>query len=65
MLHLNEQTLSRCRLVVRGKVFPGVEVAIGRAFMQVEDPMTNVSFSLENDEIVIKNATPPPSGSRA
>lgn len=65
ILHLNEQTLTRCRVLVRGKVFPGVEVAIGRAFLLVENPLTNVSFSLENDEIIVKDAPPPARGSSA
>lgn len=52
-LHLDEQFASRCALVVPGTVYPGVEVAIGRTFMAVEQKYTNVVFRLINDEIVV------------
>ncbi|MEG2173277.1 MAG: FapA family protein [Desulfovibrionaceae bacterium] len=54
-LHLDEQFASRCCLVVPGKVFPGVEVAIGRTFLAVDRPYTNVIFRLIDDEIVIEH----------
>lgn len=57
-LHTDEQAAEHCRLLVRGKVFPGVEVAIGRAFMTVEKPMTDVIFYLEQDEVVVRDAPP-------
>lgn len=57
-LHLDEQFSSRCRLVVYGKVYPGVEVAIGKEFMQVDSLMENVLFCLEDDGIVVKPAPP-------
>ena len=53
-LHADERTVSRCRLVVPGKIFPGVEVAIGRAFMTVTTEMRNVTFCLEDDDVVVK-----------
>lgn len=58
-LTLDERSVSRCRLMVMGKVFPGVEVAIGRVYHQVETLLQNVVFSLQDDEIIVtpgKNA---------
>lgn len=52
-LYVDERSVARCRLMVMGKVFPGVEVAIGRVYLQVEQPMENVVFSLQNDEILV------------
>lgn len=62
-LHLDEQFSSRCLLVAYGKVYPGVEVAIGRAYLSVESLLENVAFSLEEDEIVVKTAPPAKDGS--
>lgn len=54
-LYADERGVARCRLMVMGKVFPGVEIAIGRAFLQVESPLENVVFMVQDKEIV---ATP-------
>lgn len=51
-LHLDEQNLNRCKLMVPGKIFAGVEIAIGRSFYSVETAMHNVTFSLQDEEIV-------------
>lgn len=53
-LTLDEQHAGECRFIARGEVLPGVEIAIGRAFLLVERPCSNVMFFLENDEIVMK-----------
>jgi hypothetical protein len=42
-----------CRILVPGKVRPGVEISIGRAFLKVNDYLQDVRFCLENEEIVI------------
>ncbi len=51
-LYLDEKTLYHCRLICPGTIFPGVEVAIGRAFTTVEEQMTCVAFRLEGDDII-------------
>lgn len=55
-LHLDEQYVSRCRLIVPGAVYPGVEVAIGRSFFSVDTEYHNVIFSLRDDEVVVESA---------
>lgn len=57
-LEQDEQTAQPCRLVVRGTVFPGVEVAIGKAIMTVEKPLHNVVFRQVDNEIHIQDAPP-------
>ena len=52
-LSLDESHAEKCRLVVQGTVLPGVEIAIGRAFLRIESPLTNVSFALVDNEIKI------------
>lgn len=52
-LHLDEQSASRCVLVVPGTVYPGVEIAIGRTFLAVEKMLTNVVFRLIDEEVLI------------
>lgn len=53
-LSLDENTLQSCRLMVPGKVFPGVEISIGRAFMLVERPYENAMFRLCYNDIVVE-----------
>lgn len=53
-ISLDEKNVRNCRLMVPGKVFPGVEVSIGRAFMLVERPYENVQFRLDQDDIVVE-----------
>lgn len=52
-LSQDEANAARCRLVVPGKIYPGVEIAIGRAFHLVEREASNVCFVLEDEEIVM------------
>lgn len=53
-LYLDENYMQNCRLMVPGKVFPGVEISIGRAFMLVERPYENVLFRLSYDDIIVE-----------
>ncbi len=53
-LNLDEQAMNSCRLMVAGKVFPGVEISIGRAFMLVERPYENAMFRLCYNDIVVE-----------
>ena len=55
-LHLDEQYVSRCRLIVPGIVYPGVEVAIGRSFLSVNTEYRNVVFSMKDDDVVVESA---------
>lgn len=52
VLHQNEAETSTCRLIVLGTVYPGVEIAIGRAYYTVTEPMQGVVFKLEENDIV-------------
>ncbi len=51
-LYLDESNVTRCKLVVLGEIFPGVEVSIGRSFLFIEERYKNVVFSLVDDEII-------------
>ncbi len=42
-----------CRLFVAGTVCPGVEIAIGKAYLKVQDYLKNVCFCLENQDIAV------------
>lgn len=53
-VNIDDATLQNCRLMVPGRVFPGVELAIGRAYMQVERPYHNSIFRLCYNEIVVE-----------
>lgn len=54
MVNVDDSTLQNCRLMVPGKVYPGVEIAIGKAYMQVERPYENSIFRLCYNEIVVE-----------
>lgn len=53
-LSTDEKALEQCRLMVPGKVFPGVEISIGRAYMLVERPYENSMFRLCYNDIVVE-----------
>ncbi len=57
-LHEEEKMLQYCKVVAAGEVFPGVEIAIGRSFYQVDKYMQCVEFVLENDEIICRPHIP-------
>lgn len=47
------EKLESCRIMVEGLVKSGVEISIGQAFMQVDQPLENVFFYYENNEIKV------------
>lgn len=49
----DEASMSTCRLIVPGTVYPGVEISIGRTFMLVERMYQNVTFMLSQDDIIV------------
>lgn len=53
-LSIDEESVNACRVMVPGSVYPGVEIAIGRAFMLVERPYQNVMFRLCYNDIVVE-----------
>ena len=61
-LYLDENYLQNCRLMVPGKVYPGVEISVGRAFMLVERPYENVLFRLCYDDIIVEPLPPADKG---
>jgi uncharacterized protein (DUF342 family) len=52
---VDEQNASKCRIIVPGKVMPGCELGIAKAFHKTHDRDDNLSFSLVDDEIVTKS----------
>ncbi len=51
-----------CKIVVPGKVRPGVEISIGKAYLKVDDFLEDVFFYLEDMEIKIGSPAPEPTG---
>ncbi|NDV28448.1 FapA family protein [Desulfovibrio sp. JC010] len=47
------ERLESCRIMVQGIVKPGVEISIGQAYMQVDEPLENVFFYYDNNEIKV------------
>ncbi len=49
--NLNEasELLRACRVVAIGDIYPGVEIAIGRSYLQVDKPLKCVEFFLNED----------------
>ncbi|ACS81400.1 FapA family protein [Maridesulfovibrio salexigens] len=47
------EKLESCRIMVQGIVKSGVEISIGPAYMQVNEPLENVFFYYENNEIKV------------
>ncbi|WP_432734775.1 DUF342 domain-containing protein [Maridesulfovibrio sp. FT414] len=47
------EKLESCRIMVVGQVKPGVEISIGPAFMQVDEPLENVFFYYKDNEIKV------------
>ncbi len=58
-LYYDEEHVTHCKVIALGEVFPGVEIAIGQAYLYVDKPYHKVVFSLEDGEIVCKPYTPP------
>lgn len=57
-LSMDEDKMKSCRLMVPGKVFPGVEISVGRAFMLVERIYENALFRLYDDDIIVEPLPP-------
>ncbi|MDR1857816.1 MAG: FapA family protein [Desulfovibrio sp.] len=57
-LHLDEQNTQNCNLLVPGIVYPGVEICIGRAYMNIERPYENSLFRLCYDDIIVQPIPP-------
>lgn len=49
----HSERLENCRIMVQGIVKPGVEISIGPAYMQVDEPLEDVFFYYENNEIKV------------
>lgn len=47
------EKLDSCRIMVEGVVKPGVEISIGPAYMQVDEPLENVFFHYQDNEIKV------------
>lgn len=64
-LSIDEQNLQNCKLLVPGRVYPGVEISIGRAFMMVERVYENSLFRLCYNDIVVEPMPQRDSGGQA
>ena len=49
------QRIEGCRLIVPGKVMPGVEISMGTSLFKTEKEMENVRFRLVADEILVES----------
>ncbi|CCO22654.1 FapA family protein [Maridesulfovibrio hydrothermalis] len=47
------EKLESCKVMVEGIVKSGVEISIGQAFLQVDEPLENVFFYYDNNEIKV------------
>ncbi|MBR4741765.1 MAG: DUF342 domain-containing protein [Desulfovibrio sp.] len=56
-LHTDETLVNKCRLIVAGLVYPGVEISIGNCYFAVEKIYENVVFRVENDDLIIEPIT--------
>jgi uncharacterized protein (DUF342 family) len=48
----DEQKARQCRVIAPGKIMPGTEISIGRAFMDITAGAANQAFMLGEDEII-------------
>lgn len=53
-LRMDAKSMQNCRLMVPGRVYPGVEISIGKSFMLVERPYENSMFRLCFQDIVVE-----------
>lgn len=51
------ERLEECKILVPGKVKPGVEISIGSAYLKVDDFLEDVFFYFKDNEIKIGNST--------
>ena len=52
---VDEQNAPNCRILVPGKVMPGCEIGIARAFLKTNDMDSNLTFTLADEEIQAKH----------
>lgn len=50
----DEQNADKCRLICPGRIRPGLEISIARAYLGVQDFYDGLEFRLEEDEIISK-----------
>lgn len=53
-LERDEQYLKHCRVVVTGTVHPGAIISIGKATRYIEDPMKDVCFYYQDEEVCVR-----------
>ncbi len=53
-VNVDDETLQNCKLMIPGRIYPGVELAIGKAFMQIERIYENSMFRLCYNDIVVE-----------
>jgi uncharacterized protein (DUF342 family) len=51
----DEQNARQCRVIAPGKIMPGTEVSIGRAFLDIASGAANQAFMLGEDEIICRS----------
>ena len=51
---VDEQNAPKCRVVVTGKVMPGCEIGIAKAYYRTTHMDTDVSFALVGDDVVLQ-----------
>ena len=54
-LSLDENYMHNCRLLVPGRIYPGVELSIGRAFLTIDSIYDKVVCRLVDNEIIIEH----------
>lgn len=53
-LERDEQYLKHCRVVVTGTVHPGAIISIGNATRYIEDPMEDVCFYYQDEDVYVR-----------
>ena len=51
------EQVEKCKILVPGKVKPGVEISIGSAFLKIDDYLEDVYFYYDNGEVAIGTST--------
>lgn len=52
-LRCDEERALQCKIVVPGIVYPGVEISIGKAYMEISRQYENVCFQLSEEDIMV------------
>ncbi|MDL2285665.1 FapA family protein [Desulfovibrio sp. OttesenSCG-928-F07] len=50
----DEENAAKCRIICPGRIRPGVEISIARAYTDIQDFYEGLEFRLEDDEVVFK-----------